>query len=151
MRRGLIFGVPSPSIPPTSSLSTWSALALLSFRTGETPVRMDVEPVSTARAALIKAIELSPQSTDALSLLGYAALRDGAHLNEARAALTRAVKLAPGRLAYALLLAEICVRQKDYAKARSLLTILAASSDERGTSARARSLLEMLDALQGRR
>ena len=112
---------------------------------------MDVEPVSTARAALIKAIELSPQSTDALSLLGYAALRDGAHLGEARAALTRAVKLAPGRLAYALLLAEICVRQKDYAKARSLLTILAASSDERGTSARARSMLEMLDALQGRR
>jgi hypothetical protein len=26
---------------------------------------------------LIKAMELSPQSTDALSLLGYAALRDG--------------------------------------------------------------------------
>ena len=140
------------ALDPANFFAQYSyALALLSFRTGETPLRMDVEPVSTARAALIKAIELSPQSTDALSLLGYTALRDGTHLGEARAALTRAVKLAPGRLAYALLLAEICVRQKDYAKARSLLTILAASSDERGTSARARSMLEMLDALQGRR
>lgn len=91
---------------------------------------------------------LSPESTDALSLLGYASLRDDAHLDAARAALTRAVKLAPGRPEYALLLAEVCVRQRDYAKARSLLTILAATSDERGTSARARSMLERLDALQ---
>ena len=139
------------ALDPANFFAQYSyALALLSFRTGETPLTMDVEPVSAARAALNAAIKLSPESTDALSLLGYAALRDGTHLNDARAALTRAVKLAPGRLAYALLLAEICVRQKDYSKARSLLTILAASSDERGTSTRARSMLEMLDALQGR-
>jgi tetratricopeptide (TPR) repeat protein len=137
------------ALDPANFFAQYSyALALLSFRTGETPLTIDVEPMSAARAALTAAITLSPESTDALALLGYASLRDDAHLDEGRAALTRAVKLAPGRSGYALLLAEICIRQKDYAKARSLLTILAAVSDERGTSARARSMLEMLDALQ---
>lgn len=133
------------ALDPDNFFAQYSyALALLSFRQGETPLSMDVNPITAARAALIKAVALSPESTDVLSTLGFVDLLEGNRLDEARMMLTRAVKLAPGRADYSLRLAEICVRQKDYDEARRLLTVLAASADGRGTDARARVLLETL-------
>ena len=93
----------------------------------------------------MKALEVEPDFTDALAALGYADLLADAHLDEARASVARAVALAPGRLDYALRLAEICARQRDYREARRLLTMLVARSDEHGTAEHARALLNRLD------
>ena len=114
------------------------ALALLSFNQGETPVSMDVNPLIAARAALLKAVALSPDSTDVLATLGTLDLIEGDRLDEARTMVARAVKLAPARADYSLRLAEICIKQKDYDEARRVLTTLG------GNDARARTLLDTL-------
>jgi tetratricopeptide (TPR) repeat protein len=104
-------------------------------------------PLDAARTALLAALALEPEFSDALAALGYADLLEDAHLDEARTAVARAVALEPGRLDYAVRLAEICIRQNDYAEARRLLTPLASAIDEAGTAQHARSLLNTVEAV----
>ena len=119
-------------------------LSVLKYR-GDSTAGPDAPSIDSARAALARAVALQPDFADALAAIGYAALLADDHFDEARASLTRAVAIAPGRLDYAFRLAEVCVRQADYAEARRLLTRLVGKADDYGTSEHARSLLNQLD------
>jgi tetratricopeptide (TPR) repeat protein len=134
------------AIEPASFLAQYSyGLSLLRYRADD-PNHPDLDAVNAAAGALRTAIDLNPDSTDALAWLGYADLVAGTKLDEARAAVTRAKTLAPGRLDYRIRLAEICLRQNDLAEAVQLLTPLAAMSDDTGLADHARSLLRSIVA-----
>jgi tetratricopeptide (TPR) repeat protein len=120
-------------------------LSVLNYRGGSPSTATDAPTIDDARTALNKAVALQPDFADALAAIGYAALLADEHFTEARASLTRAVAIAPGRLDYAFRLAEVCVRQGDYAEARRILNGLVGTTDEYATSDHARSLLSQLD------
>jgi tetratricopeptide (TPR) repeat protein len=121
-------------------------LALLRRDAGMDDVKeTPVERARLARAALGRAAALHPQSAAALAWLAFADMVVNDNLAEARDATRRAIALAPGRLDYALQLAEIDLRLGHPDEGRRLLTDLAKSPDEE-VADRAKSLLDRMDA-----
>src|SRR3712207_9550000 len=70
------------------------------------------------RAALLKAVELNPDFPESYHLLAFVSLITGEDLEGGVRALARARELAPGNPNYALILAQIHLRQGDYDAAR---------------------------------
>lgn len=102
------------------------------------------ERAKRARGALTRAVAARPDSAAALAWLGYADQQDTTTLLEARDATNKAVTLAPGRLDYALQLAEIHAELGDRDEASRILGPLARASDE-SIAKRASRLLASLN------
>ena len=100
-----------------------------------------------AREALWRAVRLRPGSAAAQAWLGYADQQEGTQLAEAKEATAKAVTLAPGRLDYALQLAEIESQLGNAVEARRLLAPLARADDE-SIAHRASQLLAVLNRPQ---
>ena len=100
-----------------------------------------------AREALLRAVRIRPGSAAAQAWLGYADQQEGTRLAEAKDATEKAIALAPGRLDYALQLAEIESQLGHTDDARRLLTPLTRGGDE-SIAHRASQLLAMLNRAQ---
>ena len=98
-----------------------------------------------AHAALARAVAIRPESAAALAWLAYADLESGANLDEARDATAKAMALAPGRLDYAVQLAEVRLRAGDAVGARQLLTPIAKSGGDTEEADHAARILKLLD------
>ena len=106
--------------------------------------RWPSERARLAREAFVRAVALRPDSPAALAWLAYADQETGTNLDEARDAARRAFALAPGRLDYALQLAEIDAQIGDVDAARQLLTPLLHAGDD-SVARRAAHVLDGLD------
>jgi tetratricopeptide (TPR) repeat protein len=109
------------------------------------PAQPPGEWARMAHTALARAIGIRPDAAAPLVWLAYADLQLGANLEEARDATTKALNLAPGRLDYALQLAEIRLRLGDTAGARQLLTTIAKGHAESTEGERSAQVLRLID------
>src|SRR5258706_1897968 len=75
-----------------------------------------------ARDALATATALNPGSSDAFAWLAYAEMLSEGRLPQATAAIIRAIELAPGRIDYALRVADIRILGDALGEAREVLT-----------------------------
>lgn len=84
------------------------------------------EPLAaeTMRKEALLAIELAPSYPEAYHLLAFINLATGEHLDEAERLLREGLRLAPAREDFAFVLAQIYERERDWARARSVLNAL---------------------------
>lgn len=108
------------------------------------------EDARVMRAELKRAIELNPSFSESYYHLAFVSLVNGEAMDEASALLAQARRLEPNRHRYALLLAQIRMRQHDFAAARALLEPIAGSpgADDRERG-EARALLSAISAATG--
>jgi len=108
-------------------------------------------PEAIARAALLKACTLNPDSSDAFAMLAYGYMFTEANLPQARAAIEKAIALAPGRLDYWLRSADIAALAGQIDTARTLLTQIAAVRIDPRAAEMANRRLEAIEAARIRR
>jgi hypothetical protein len=112
--------------------------------------RVDPAGVARARAALARAVNLRPSSSDAFAWLAYADMLGEDTLAEAHAAIARAIDLAPGRLDYRLRYADICILRGALGDARTLLMDLSRVTTDRFAMEGAARRLAALDEREAR-
>ncbi len=100
--------------------------------------------IERARAALIRALAVNPQSADALAWQAFADLLLDSHIDEAHEAIARAVALAPGRLEFRIREAEVLLREQRDEQARSILASVAGSRTDAEAAREAESLLSAI-------
>ncbi|HEX8502610.1 MAG TPA: tetratricopeptide repeat protein [Pyrinomonadaceae bacterium] len=93
------------------------------------------------RDALRKAISLRPDFPESYHLLGWVNLVTGEQLDEAAANLKRALALAPGNQHYALVLAQVYLRQEKFDEARRTAEPLTREGTAPGLRASAQSVM----------
>jgi len=106
------------------------------------------EAAAAMRSALRKAIELKPDFPESYRLLAFVSLVTGEQLDDAAMLIKRALTLAPGNQEYALVLAQIHLRQEKFDDARRLVEPLARNADDPQTRAGAQSLLNAVSNIQ---
>jgi tetratricopeptide (TPR) repeat protein len=107
------------------------------------------EAAREMRSALQKAIELKPDFAENYHLLAWLNLVTGERLDEGIELIKKAHALAPGNEEYALVLAQIYLRQQNLDAARQTVEPLArSSSGDPQTRANAQSLLTAITTLQ---
>ncbi|HEV7842696.1 MAG TPA: tetratricopeptide repeat protein, partial [Pyrinomonadaceae bacterium] len=79
------------------------------------------EAAAVMRAELLRAIELQPAYPESYHLLAFINLATGEQLDQAEAMLRQAMRMAPSRESFALVLAQIYERKRDWTKAREVL------------------------------
>jgi len=100
------------------------------------------------RASLRKAIELKPDFPESYHLLAFVNLVTGEEMEEGIRLLERARALAPGNPQYALVLAQLYLRQEKYDDARRTVEPLTRETADPQTRANARSVLSSIDAMR---
>lgn len=105
------------------------------------------EAAREMRASLRKAIELKPDFPESYHLLAFVNLVTGEELEEGARLLARARQLAPGNPNYALVLAQIYLRQEKFDEARATVEPLTSESADPQTRAQARSVLSAIDSM----
>jgi tetratricopeptide (TPR) repeat protein len=105
-------------------------------------------PLEVARTALLKAVELVPDFPTALSFLGFVEMIGPGQIADAERHLLRATELAPSREDYRIHLAQVYLRQREYAKAQALLGPLSAYAAHADNRDVARQLLGELARLK---
>jgi tetratricopeptide (TPR) repeat protein len=113
------------------------------FARGFTP-----EAGEAMRDSLRKAIELKPDFPESYHLLAFINLVGDRDLEESVKLLQRARALAPGNPNYALILAQIYLRQENYAAARTTIEPLTRESADPQVRGPARSILSSIDAVR---
>ncbi len=101
------------------------------------------EQIEAARVAFARAMEIAPDSPEALAGVAWARLLSGTALDEARRLTLRAMELDPSQPDHVFLLAQIMGRQGDFKGARETLGPLMAASRP-ALRERARSLMGMI-------
>ena len=123
------------------------ALTLLRGDGDHSDASWPTDRARAAREALLRAVRIRPGSAAAQAWLGYADQQEGTRLADAKDATEKAIALAPGRLDYALQLAEIESQLGNADDARRLLTPLTRAGDE-SIAHRASQLLVTLNRTQ---
>ncbi|CAN5865830.1 hypothetical protein BH18ACI4_BH18ACI4_14960 [soil metagenome] len=126
-------------------------------REGMTPggsiAKFSPESARVMRDELGKAIKLAPQFADAYYLLALvnlvAAEQLGEQLDEAVSLVKRAQELAPSKREYALLLAQIYLRRREFESARTVLEPLARQNTDLPVRADAQALLDSFQTKDG--
>jgi tetratricopeptide (TPR) repeat protein len=108
----------------------------------------DPEAAREMRASLRRAIELKPDFPESYHLLAFVNLVRGEELEESAKLLESARRLAPGNQSYALILAQIYLRQEKFDAARATAEPLTSESADPQTRAQARSLLDAIDSMR---
>ena len=106
------------------------------------------ETAREMRAALEKAIGLRPDFPENYHLLAWINLVTGERLDEGVQLINKARALAPGNDEYALVLAQLYLRQENYEAARRTIEPLAAEGGDQQMRASARSLLNAIKGTQ---
>jgi tetratricopeptide (TPR) repeat protein len=143
-------------VSPQSYLIHYLYAYVLS-REGLTPggsiQRFSPENARVMRGELSKAIKLAPEFADAYYLLALvnlvAAEQSGEQLDEAVSLVKRAQKLAPSKRAYALLLAQIYLRRREFESARAVLEPLARQNTDMPVRTDAQALLDSFQTPAG--
>lgn len=102
------------------------------------------------RAALRKAIELSPTFADSYHLLAFVNFVMGEQLDESLNLIRQALALSPGNYEYSLLLAEIHLYKQDFKIANQVLELIANKAPSDALRARAQSLLRTIKSAEER-
>ncbi|HYO64033.1 MAG TPA: tetratricopeptide repeat protein [Pyrinomonadaceae bacterium] len=106
------------------------------------------EAAAEMRASLRKAIELRPDFPESYRLLAWVNLVTGEQLDESVELLKRARTLSPGVERYALILAQIYMRQEKFDAARQTAEPLARTAPDPQTRAIAQSILQAVASMQ---
>jgi tetratricopeptide (TPR) repeat protein len=91
------------------------------------------------------AIKLRPQFAQSHYLLGFMSLVTGENLKEGANAMKMAMRFAPQNRHYAISLAQIQVRMKDYAAAKKSLEPLLAAGEDESLRRSAQSMMEVIE------
>src|ERR1044071_7979631 len=102
------------------------------------------EPARAMRESLRKAIELRPDFPETYSLLAFVNLVTGEEIEEGVRLAKRARSLAPGKEFYALLLAQLYLRQEKFEEARALLEPMTHDASDPAMRANAESFMSYL-------
>ncbi|HEV2864350.1 MAG TPA: tetratricopeptide repeat protein [Pyrinomonadaceae bacterium] len=106
------------------------------------------EKAATMRAALKRAAELKPDFPESYRLLAFVNLVRGESLDESVKLLQRARALAPGNEHYALMLAQVYLRQEKFDEARRTVEPLTRPSADPSLRGPAQSLLNSINSMQ---
>ena len=106
------------------------------------------EAAREMRAALRRAIELKPDFPESYHLLAFVNLVRNEDLDEGVAVLARARALAPGNEHYAIILAQIYLRQENFDAARRAVEPLARETADPRLRAYAQSVLDAVNSTQ---
>ena len=108
---------------------------------GYMPGGYPAEAASEMRAALRKAISLRPDFPESYQLLAWINLVTGENIPEGVQLIRQAVALAPGNQHYALILAQLYLRQEKFEEARKTAELIAREGSDPGLRATAQSVL----------
>jgi tetratricopeptide (TPR) repeat protein len=108
---------------------------------GYMPGGYPAEAANEMRAALRKAISLRPDFPESYHLLAWVNLVTGENIPESVQLIRQAVALAPGNQRYALILAQLYLRQEKFEEARRTAELLAREGSDPGLRATAQSVL----------
>jgi tetratricopeptide (TPR) repeat protein len=108
---------------------------------GYRPGGYPAEAAAEMRAALRKAISLRPDFPESYQLLAWIDLVNGENIDEGVRLIRQAVALAPGNQHYALILAQLYLRQEKFDEARRTAELIAREGADPGLRATAQSLL----------
>ncbi|MDT5271912.1 MAG: hypothetical protein QOH49_4098 [Acidobacteriota bacterium] len=108
---------------------------------GYMPGGYPAEAASEMRAALRKAISLRPDFPESYQLLAWINLVTGENIPEGVQLIRQAVALAPGNQHYALILAQLYLRQEKFEEARRTAELIAREGSDPGLRATAQSVL----------
>jgi tetratricopeptide (TPR) repeat protein len=106
------------------------------------------ETARAMRDALHKSIELRPDFPESYSLLAFVYLVTGEDFEEGIKLINRARALSPGKEYYALLLAQLYLRQEKFDEARATLEPLTRDASDPQMRAHAQSLMDSARAMQ---
>lgn len=106
--------------------------------------RFDPATAAKMRQSLRKAIAINPSFTESYELLAFLSLVNNEELDDAVTQLRTALRYQPGNQRYALRIAEILLRQKNYADAHAIAAKIARTSDEAEIKSRADELLSQI-------
>jgi tetratricopeptide (TPR) repeat protein len=106
------------------------------------------ETARAMRESLRKAIELRPDFPESYSLLAFVDLVAGGDLEEGVKLVERARALSPGKEYYALLLAQLYLRQEKFDAARATLEPLTRDASDPQMRANAQSFMNSVRAMQ---
>lgn len=84
------------------------------------------------KAAFRRSIELNPEFSESYRMLAFVLMIENSALDEAIAVLKKGLSYQPGNQQYALLMAQIYLRQDKYDEAKALAENLAKTSDDEG-------------------
>jgi hypothetical protein len=112
---------------------------------GYTPGGYPAERAAEMRAALRKAISLRPDFPESYHLLAWVNLVTGENIAEGVQLIRQAVALAPGNQHYALVLAQLYLRQDKIEEARKTAELLARDGGDLGLRATAQSVLSAIN------
>jgi tetratricopeptide (TPR) repeat protein len=114
------------------------------FAEGQLITSLPKERVKAIKSALDSAIQLSPDFPESYNLLGFIHLATGEDLGTGVNAVKKAMAIAPGREDYAMTLAQLYLRQEQFAEARQVVEPLAHGAARPEIRSRAESLLETI-------
>jgi tetratricopeptide (TPR) repeat protein len=106
------------------------------------------ENARAMRDALHKSIELRPDFPESYSLLAFVDLVTGEDFEEGVKLINRARALSPGKEYYALLLAQLYLRQEKFDEARTTLEPLTRDASDPQMRAHAQSLMQSILSMQ---
>jgi tetratricopeptide (TPR) repeat protein len=104
--------------------------------------------VNIMKAALENAIQLAPDFPESYNLLGFICLATGEDLAMGLDAVKKAMAIAPGREDYGITLAQLYLRQEQFAEARRLAEQLARGAVRPEIRSRAESLIETIARIE---
>lgn len=106
------------------------------------------EKADLMRRSLSKAIEIKPDFTESYRLLAFINLVNNENLDESIKLLQKGVSLQPGNQEYALLIAQIYMRQEKFAEAKQIAEKLAKTTSEQYMRANAESILRSIGEME---
>jgi tetratricopeptide (TPR) repeat protein len=108
----------------------------------------DAESLGAMRASLLKSIELKPDFPESYHLLAFVDLVTGDRLDEGVEMLNRARALSPGNTKFALVLAQLYLRQQKYDAALKTVEPLAHDNAEPQMRANAQTIISEIKMIQ---
>lgn len=106
------------------------------------------EKTAAMRRSLNKAIEIKPDFTESYRLLAFVNLANNENLDESLGFLQKGLSLQPGNQEYALLIAQIYLRQEKFAEAKETAQKLAKTASEQYMRANAESILRSINQME---
>ncbi len=103
------------------------------------------EKAARIRRSLQKAIEINPDFTESYRLLAFVSMVNNDNLDEAISYLKKALSLQPGSQDYALLIAQIYLRQEKYKEAKELAGKLSKTAGDEAVRSGAESVLRNVE------
>lgn len=106
------------------------------------------EKSAAMKRSLQKAIEIKPDFTESYRLLAFLNLVNNENLDESIGFLQKGLSLQPGNQEYALLIAQIYMRQEKFAEAKETAQKLAKTASEQYMRANAESILRSINQIE---